>query len=533
MKMHSRLWALLLAAVLLVGLVPGAVAETAERETVTIGLAMNVNVEDYDTNAFTLYLEDYFDIDVEFLLFEDINQKLPVMISSGSELPDMILHNLDNASVINWTSQGVFLPLTEYWNNPEMTKNFDAGLNSPQLKQQILSSITMPDGEIYTLPSYDENMWNLRKFRMWMNMEWLDKLGLEEPTTLDEFSNVLRHFVNDDPNGNGIKDEVGLTGCTSTYGCNPIIWMMNAFIHTNPDNIYMNVENGKVIPAFTQAAYKAGLEYIHGLYKEGLIDPLGFTQDQTQMRAIINGEEMLCGFVAAGGVTHFQGELADVYSIIAPVTGPEGVRLTATSEGGSTPRVFITTYAENPELCFKIAEIQYDTYWRYRARLGVEGENWTDDPEVLAKWMGPYDAVGGKPSLVLLNDVWGKPQNVNWGDENLPFISTQVGVMTGAASKERTPENEGYVSNEAVHYQKYMDCAPAELLGALVHTEEESEIVAATQPAIKSYVEEMNMAFITGSRSFDQWDAFQQELLAMGLEDYVSALQAAYDRKTK
>ena len=40
------------------------------------------------------------------------------------------------------------------------------------------------------------------------------------------------------------------------------------------------------------------------------------------------------------------------------------------------------------------------------------------------------------------------------------------------------------------------------------------------------------MAFIVGNQSLDGWDAFQAELRKMGLEDYVSIMQAAYDRKT-
>ena len=51
------------------------------------------------------------------------------------------------------------------------------------------------------------------------------------------------------------------------------------------------------------------------------------------------------------------------------------------------------------------------------------------------------------------------------------------------------------------------------------------------QAAIDSYAKEMIMAFIVGNTSLDQWDAFQGELKAMGLDDYVAVVQAAYDRK--
>ena len=36
----------------------------------------------------------------------------------------------------------------------------------------------------------------------------MNKLGLEVPNTVEEYENVLRAFRDQDPNGNGLKDEV-------------------------------------------------------------------------------------------------------------------------------------------------------------------------------------------------------------------------------------------------------------------------------------------------------------------------------------
>ena len=68
--------------------------------------------------------------------------------------------------------------------------------------------------------------------------------------------------------------------------------------------------------------------------------------------------------------------------------------------------------------------------------------------------------------------------------------------------------------------------------GTLLYTSEELEKLADIQAAIDSYAKEQIMAFIVGNQSLDSWDAFQAELRKMGLEDYVSIMQAAYDRKT-
>ena len=81
--------ALFLAVLMLLSLGTTALAEDA-RPKVTFGLHLSTNVEDYDTNAFTKYLEDAMNIDIEFYLMENMSQKLPVLIASNEKLPDII-----------------------------------------------------------------------------------------------------------------------------------------------------------------------------------------------------------------------------------------------------------------------------------------------------------------------------------------------------------------------------------------------------------------------------------------------------------
>ena len=72
---------------------------------------------------------------------------------------------------------------------------------------------------------------------IWINKEWLDKLGLAVPTTTDELYNVLKAFKTQDPNGNGKADEIPLTGAPNKYVWNGNIdaFLMNAFIYNDND----------------------------------------------------------------------------------------------------------------------------------------------------------------------------------------------------------------------------------------------------------------------------------------------------------
>ena len=58
---------------------------------------------------------------------------------------------------------------------------------------------TTPDGNIYTLPAFGECYHCSVAQKLWINQTWLDTLGLEMPSTTDEFEAVMLAFKNDDP----------------------------------------------------------------------------------------------------------------------------------------------------------------------------------------------------------------------------------------------------------------------------------------------------------------------------------------------
>ena len=75
---------------------------------------------------------------------------------------------------------------------------------------------------------------------MWIRTDWLEKLNLEVPSTMDEVMNVIDQFVNADFDGNGQKDTIGigvagtsllgggfggLRGFFNAYGAYPGIWV--------------------------------------------------------------------------------------------------------------------------------------------------------------------------------------------------------------------------------------------------------------------------------------------------------------------
>lgn len=291
-----------------------------------------------------------------------------------------------------------------------------------------------------------------------------------------------------------------------------------------------------MIPAFTQDEFKQGLEYMHDMYENNLIDPLAFTQDAAQMKALINNSDrQMVGAVASGTRSIFSAEYLKDYdgdSILAPVYGPNGERYTATNAPYNYGTVYITKYASDVDLCWDIAENFYDFEWYLRCREGVEGENFTRDPEIVSAYQGLYEATTGiRPIYVRTNNVWGKEQNVNWGIGDFPFVVNQYMTM-GAYGQDLMPENGvSKMGNDERHYASYSPCKPEQVLGTLFYMDDELEELGTIQATITAYVHEMITAFIVGKESFDNWVQFQNNLIDMGLETYLDIVQTAYDRQ--
>ena len=107
-----------------------------------------------------------------------------------------------------------------------------------------------------------------------MRQDWLDAVGMEAPTTVDELHDVLTAFVNEDPNGNGQKDEVGyFTRLTNTD--NVLKGLLSLF---GIQDAWHTDEEGNVGVGLYSEEYKEAIKSVSQWYAEGLIDPEIFTR---------------------------------------------------------------------------------------------------------------------------------------------------------------------------------------------------------------------------------------------------------------
>ena len=129
------------------------------------------------------------------------------LVFASNELPDVFLRAAITANEISTygVGSGQLMALDDLIEEyaPNISGIFE---EYPNVRQACTAS----DGHIYTLPTVDISATGKMDFKQWINTKWLDEMGMEIPTTLEEFKEVLIAFRDQDPNGNGEQDEIPL-----------------------------------------------------------------------------------------------------------------------------------------------------------------------------------------------------------------------------------------------------------------------------------------------------------------------------------
>ena len=254
-----------------------------EPVTLKILLSNGEQVSDFNDNAFTQWLEEKtgVDLQIDVVNSTDAQTKLNLVLASG-DLPDILLGFPMTPSLLaQQGGEGTFIAL-----NDLMAKYGDESKRIFEVdRPQLLPLNTSPDGNIYGLPEINECFHCFLSQKLWVYKPWLDKLGIAVPTTTDEFEAMLIAFRDQDPNGNGIADEVPFSGSVDGQGG----WhnsvdqnLMNAFVfYDRIQHDRLLLIDGKVEAAYAQPGYREGLRYLNRLYSEGLIDPNGLISGQS------------------------------------------------------------------------------------------------------------------------------------------------------------------------------------------------------------------------------------------------------------
>ncbi|MDR9746419.1 extracellular solute-binding protein [Paenibacillus taichungensis] len=197
------------------------------------------------------YLNEKFNIDLklQFINGPEYAEKLKVMAASGN-LPDF--YRVDPDTYLKWQGEGAFVDLKPLLPNyPNLSEAFPA--DDPAV------TILNPIDKNYGLP---EISW-LARDTIQVRKDWLEQLGIpvpdEEHFTVDQFYEIAKAFVQEDPDGNNQKDTIGFSkdnlALKSAFG------LANEWIEKDGQLIppQMQIEEQKAYLAFMRKAYEEGV----------------------------------------------------------------------------------------------------------------------------------------------------------------------------------------------------------------------------------------------------------------------------------
>ena len=381
---------------------PGTFPISAETQTLTALSIPMAGVEDMNTNWYSLYVEKMTNVKVEYVLAEGA-EKVTVMLNSGEELPDVLLGStgLNFDAQYLYGRQGIIKPLNDLID--QYTVNVRRILDGwPVYKM----TSTRPDGNIYVLSAYSECYHCMASQKMYINVKWLETLGLDMPSTTDEFRDVLRAFKTQDPNGNGLADELPLTGATGHWHSNLDGFLMSAFIYNDSGNRLNVLDDGTLIANFVQPEFREGLKYINSLFAEGLVDKEMFVQNDQLLTQIVEGEHNRAGAIPLGHSGHFASTVNPVriydYDALPPLTGPEGVRTAGFYPPGATTfnHFAITKDSTKDEIAIRWLDFLMAEDSVLYAIYGEKGVDWGDpNPGEIGKDGSPalFNTLGKAP----------------------------------------------------------------------------------------------------------------------------------------
>ena len=548
-----------------------ATVDLNEHREITIAIGQNTFITDYEDNTLTKLLEDKFNCDITMEILPAGNDgltKLQLMINGGDKLPDVFSYGLSTAYMYEYGSGGTFLDLAGYYENENVMPYFNA-IESEEDKLNMISSATSADGGVYCLTMFQPETWNLTPYRTYINTKWLENLDLETPETVDEMYDVLKAFATEDPNGNGVTDEIPVfTNYVDggNYGCNVILSMINYFTYVPGSMSSLTVsEDGKtVIAPQVSDGWKEAVTWLHDLYEAGAITDSSFIYgtDTTGYKGTLNYQGIgteeapegksinIVGFFSVGSNSgNFAGSGQDQnvnfleYRMIAPMDSDIHEGTSPYGAYNADRYWFVTEDASDVPFCVLLGDYFYDQEMSVTVRFGQQEVDWTNDPTYCADWYAQHtklieDAGYEQTKLdynawvVLSENIWSDNTNHFWHNQqprymDLDTFSYHWGTWTDPETFQYYYGNT--LGDTSLAY--FSEAHPKYYLPMLTYTDDEQSKITEFQVAFPDEVLEWTMKFITGELKVDaDWDSYVKNLNDLGLQTYLDCAQAAYQR---
>ncbi len=460
-------------------------------------------------------IEEATGIHVEFNLFSGANYATQYSLMLVSEdYPDVAESPIGggysggNDKAIE---DGVYVDLAEY---KDLMPNYMRWVNLS--KGNTKTAYTDEGHMVFFNQAYDHSQATYLGYTI--RRDWLDDLGLEIPTTLDQWYDVLLAFK-ENKTGGAAPLDMGFSGSkgfsTSTY-------IDGAFNVNGSADCGLIVKGTTIESSFRSQGLYDYLELMRKWYDEGLVDPDFMAPTFFwNMERLANNE---IGFIPAMytqvGTFCADAGMAEqgCYMELMPVPTLDGTERHIYSKGvwasgmGMPGGAVIFADSDIVEEAIRWCDYRYSEPGYMTTNYGVLGETYDFDEN-------------GQPYLfdLLVNN----PDGLSAG------FAQEVYLIHNGSVVFLLDREESQASEEGIRYNElWNNVGDWTLSGSLTYTAEEGEERSALITDLTTYITEYVCKVITGQTELNEgtWSEFQDQLTTMGLDRVVEITQEAYNR---
>lgn len=464
---------------------------------------------DISETPFAAEWEKQTGVDIEWIVLE--NQDALALMFADGDLPDIVINSASKYSggVEGAIADKVIEPLTY----EEMEKWAPDLLETLQENDYARKLVTTNDGKIIGFPFIRGDEYLQFSNGLICRADWLEKLNMEVPTTLDEFEAMLVAF----------KEKMGAQYPISAHSdylglyvdCGSI---MSAF--GIPTSSAYQV-NGEYHLGYAEPEYKEALAWLHKLYEQGLIDPnLSAIATSTMNANFCDGISGVVFNSVGGGIGTYMSTMQDVnpeYDLVAipSLVAKEGDRPMYGYVENVVPGNYgwITSQCKDREAAMKFLNFGYTEAGGKLMNYGVEGVS--------------YNMVDNYPTYtdLILNNSDGLTVQQAMAQYSLaayvngPFVQQKEYMEQYAAR----PQQKAAI-------ETWMDCDALDYIVPALSIQEDADEFSKIGADITSYKGEMFIKFITGAVSLEDYESvYLKTLEEMGVKRYIEIAQKALD----
>lgn len=448
----------------------------------------------------TLLEEANMDFQYDSVMGSDLLEKRNLILGSG-EYPDVFLKSSFSISDLDrYGSQGIFIPLED------LIREYAPNLTAKLDEMNGWDYLTSGDGHIYSLPEIGRQQGALTTY--WINKKWMDNLGLNEPTSIDDLYHVLKEFKEKDANGNGDpNDEIPLT---ATDVVKPDL-LLPYFGIGYDYGTKTAVIDGELTYIPTSDVFKEYVAFITKLYQEEILDKNAFTQKHEQQAAIGQSADVLGSFFDAGAFLTVGRDNDDDYMALTPFEDGLYPLNTGITPGALT----ITDACENPEVIIAWFDQFYTEEGGIYALLGIEDKTWKMNADGTWEWIigeGYGDDIATVRASSTIQGAANHPSV--WPDFWFENMSAEV------------DPNEVYLNAE----RDRVAAKGAVPLPNMRYSDEDALTIATLKTDMDAYIDQYVAQVATGALELEgSWDDYISTLNNMGAGQLVEIYKNAYN----